>query len=184
MTIFLFNQESKLIKKVIQQEDNSIEQLLKKNIQLLKPSVEILNVINNGKNNEVDNDDNIDDLVKAIEAKIVEIAGKKVNEGEQALNGVRINITKQDDKYVIDFLEVKDCSAETLKPLQGLKLTVQKKDEQYKWGVSFGKGKQGFHIGGLNDKLPRLSQVSALEGLTKPLVLIAHQQGLERQLQN
>lgn len=174
VAIFFFNQENKLIKKDIQQqEDNSIEQLLKENIQLFKPTVEILNVINKGKEDDVDKDNNIDELVKAIEAKIVKIAEKKINEGEQELNGVRINIAKQDDKCVIDFLEVKDSSAETLKPLQGLKLTVQEEDGEYKWGASFGKGKQGFHIGGLNDKLPRPSQVSALEGLTKPLVLIA-----------
>lgn len=174
MTIFLFNQVSKPVKKVTQQEDNSIEQLLEKNIELFKPSVEILNVINKGKEDDVDKDNNIDELVKAIEAKIVAIAEKKINEGEQELNGVRINITKQsDDKCIIDFLEVKDGSAKTLKPLQGLKLTIQEEDGEYKWGVSFGKGKQGFHIGGLNDKLPRPSQVSALKGLNKPLVLIA-----------
>ncbi|WP_341808536.1 DEAD/DEAH box helicase family protein [Wolbachia endosymbiont (group E) of Neria commutata] len=162
MAIFYLNQVSELIKKVIQQEDNSITQLLKKNIQLLKSTVEILNVIKKSNSNDVN------DLVQEIQTKI-----KNGKVGESEPNGVRINITKQDDKYVIDFLEVKDGSAKTLKPLQGLKLTVQEKDEQYKWGASFGEGKQGFHIGGLNDKLPRPSQVSALEGLTKPLVLIA-----------
>lgn len=146
-------------------DKQKLEKAIKQNTRLLNHTTNILNIIK--KNDNI----NINNLAQEIRAKIrAKIEGKIKYES----NGVTFEITKQrNNEYDIEFLNTDNCSDKEVKSLQGLKLTVQKDGEEYKFGARFGEGAKEFRIGGLNKKLPRPSQVSALEYLIKPLLLIA-----------
>ncbi len=161
------------------------EQKIMKDTTQIKHSVEFLN--------GASSNSTIKGILEKIEEKI---------KGSQPLDGFNIDINKvkaevkiesgeKDSVYNIKFADVQ------IKPVQGDNAQDQKQDEElaallkkevrffvckkkvnseeeYKFGVKFGKGGEEFTIGGDNEKLPYKSQVSALEdGFDKNLALIA-----------
>ena len=161
------------------------EQKIMKDTTQIKHSVEFLN--------GASSNSTIKGILEKIEEKI---------KGSQPLDGFNIDINKvkaevkiesgeKDSVYNIKFADIQ------IKPVQGDNAQDQKQDkelaallkkevrffvckkkvnseEEYKFGVKFGKGGEEFTIGGDNEKLPYKSQVSALEdGFDKNLALIA-----------